>query len=305
MPSSFNSFWKLIINVIYIARPWSFLMTIASVTIGVTYVYYEFNIFNLAIYLITLIGAISLHAYTNVINDYFDTLYGVDKPGAPTTRYRPHPIISGIFKPHHILRISIAYLFIAALTGLSLYFLGRPLILFLGLIGALISLEYTGPPLKYKYKGLGELAVFIVWGPLMFLGSNYAQTGLILFKPVLISFPIGLLVAAVLLIDEIRDYEYDKFSNIKTLPIIIGQQNALKLYYILTTLPFILVTSFVIINILKVSSLIIFLTLPKLIDLIKHFSKQIPDVAAPQTSKFTLFFATFYTIGIILSKIFI
>ncbi|MGC8949147.1 MAG: 1,4-dihydroxy-2-naphthoate octaprenyltransferase [Thermoprotei archaeon] len=303
MPSSFNNLWKFIINVVYITRPWSFLMTIASVTSGIAYAYYELNIFNPIIYLITLIGAISLHAYTNVINDYFDTLYGVDKPDAPTTRYRPHPIISGIFKPHHTLKISIGYFFVAVLAGFSLYLLRRPLILFLGLIGALISLEYTGPPLKYKYKGLGELAVFIVWGPLIFLGSYYAQTGIISFKPILISFPIGLLVAAVLLIDGIRDYEYDKSSNIKTLPILIGKQNALKLYYILITSPLILVILFIIINILGIPSLIIFLTLPKLISLIKRFSKQIPNTAAPQTSKFTLLFGIFYIIGMILSKI--
>lgn len=302
MLKAFN-FWRFIINAIYITRPWSFLMTIASVTSGVAYAYYELGVFNLITYLITLIGAISLHAFTNVINDYFDTFYGVDKPGAPTTRYRAHPIIADLFKPHQVLGISVGYLFIAFLAGISLYLSGRQMVIVLGFIGALISFEYTGPPLKYKYKGLGELVVFIVWGPLMFLGSYYAQTGIIFFKPVLVSFPIGLLVAAVLLIDGIRDYEYDKSAGIKTLPVIIGTKNALRLYYMLVIMPFILVVLFVIINILGNLSLMIFLTIPKLMNLIKSFSKRIPDDAAPQTSQFTLFFGITYIVGIIFSKL--
>lgn len=296
-------FKKHIIKIVLITRPWSFLMTITSVTLGTSYAYYENNVFDIIIYLITIIGAISLHAFTNVINDYFDTLHGVDKPGAPTTRYRPHPIISGLFEPHQVMKIALTYLLIATIMGIILYIWERPLILILGMLSALISFEYTGPPLKYKYKGLGELAVFIMWGPIMFLGAYYAQTKIFTINSLIVSFPVGLLVAAVLLIDGIRDYEYDKSVNIKTLPIIIGKYKALKLYCLLIILPYILVIIFTLINIIGITSLTVILTIPRSIKLLKNFLKYVPDTAAPQTAQFTLLFGITYIIGIILSNL--
>lgn len=296
-------FKKLIIKIVLITRPWSFLMTITSVTLGASYAHYENNVFDIIIYLITIIGAVSLHAFTNVINDYFDTLHGVDKPGAPTTRYRPHPIVSGLFKPHQVMKIALIYLLIATIMGIILYIWERPLILILGMLGALISFEYTGPPLKYKYKGLGELAVFIMWGPVMFLGAYYAQTKLFTINSLMVSFPVGLLVAAVLLIDGIRDYEYDKSVNIKTLPIIIGKYKALKLYCLLIILPYILVIIFTLINIIGITSLAVILTIPRSIKLLKNFLKYVPDTAAPQTAQFTLLFGVTYIIGIILGNL--
>ncbi len=297
-----NIFQKTVMKVIIITRPWSFLMTITSVTLGTAYAFYKNDTFDAIIYLITIIGAIALHAFTNVINDYFDTLYGVDKPGAPTTRYRPHPIVSGLFKPHQVIKISVMYLLIAIVMGVVLYLWGRPIILILGLLSALISFEYTGPPLKYKYRGFGELVVFIMWGPIMFLGSYYAQTKIITMDSLIVSFPIGLLVAAVLLIDGIRDYEYDKSVKIKTLPVIIGKDKALKIYWLLVILPYILIMLYTIMNILGTMSLLVLLTLIKLIKLLKNFLEHIPDTAAPQTAQFTLLFGIVYIIGIILSK---
>jgi 1,4-dihydroxy-2-naphthoate octaprenyltransferase len=72
-------------------RPWSFPMTAVSISIGAAYAYSSYHVFDPTIYVITLIGSIALHAFVNITNDYFDTIYGVDRPGAPTTRYRPHP----------------------------------------------------------------------------------------------------------------------------------------------------------------------------------------------------------------------
>jgi 1,4-dihydroxy-2-naphthoate octaprenyltransferase len=71
-------------------------MTTVSISIGAAYAYCSYRVFDPTIYVITLIGSIALHAFVNITNDYFDTIYGVDRPEAPTTRYRPHPLISGI-----------------------------------------------------------------------------------------------------------------------------------------------------------------------------------------------------------------
>ncbi len=295
---------RILIDAIKISRPWSFLMTITSVSLSTAYVYYEKGIFDLLIYLLVLLGAVLIHAFINVSNDYFDTLYKIDIPGAPTTRYRPHPIVAGLFTPRQTFAISLGYITLALILALIfLFFLERPWIILIAAIGALISFEYTAPPLRYKYKGIGELVVFIGWGPLMFIGAYYAQTGIIPSTSILVSIPIGLYVASVLLIDGIRDYEYDKSSNIKTLPILLGRNTALKLYFSITTIPFVAVVLLILFNLLPITSLIVFLSLPRLINLMRIFSKEVPDIAAPLTAQFTLFYGILLIAGIILGAL--
>ena len=75
-----------------ISRPWSFMMTIISVSLGAVLALYMRSQIDILAYILSLLGAVVLHAATNIINDYFDIIYRVDVPGAPTTKYRPHPI---------------------------------------------------------------------------------------------------------------------------------------------------------------------------------------------------------------------
>ncbi|MCS6902787.1 MAG: prenyltransferase, partial [Candidatus Bipolaricaulota bacterium] len=87
-------------------RPWSFSMTAISVGVGGALAALHQS-FDLWLFLVTLVGAIAVHAATNLINDYFDYKRGVDRPGAPTTLYRPHPLVQGLIAPHAVLRVSL------------------------------------------------------------------------------------------------------------------------------------------------------------------------------------------------------
>jgi len=86
-------------------------MTAVSISVGAAYAYNSHGSFDPIIYIITLIGSMAFHAFVDITNDYFDTIYGVNRPGAPTTRYRPHPIISGIMTPSQaiVVYISLCY----------------------------------------------------------------------------------------------------------------------------------------------------------------------------------------------------
>ncbi len=281
-----------------ILRPWSFPMTVVAITVGSLYAYSVTGSFNIAIYLLTLLGSIALHAFVNITNDYFDTIYGVDRPGAPTVRYRPHPLVSGILSPQQVLLVSTLIFSIALLSGVALALVDRWLSIPLGLLGALIALEYTAPPAKFKYRGLGELGVFSMWGPFMHLGAFYTQTGSIDPRPLAISIPIGFLVASVLVIDSIRDYEFDRSSGIRTLTVIIGRERAFKLYIALIAIAYITPIATTLAGLTKPWILLSLATLPRAVQLIKRFSKEVPDTAAPLTAQLTMIYGILYSVSL-------
>ncbi|MEM0472845.1 MAG: 1,4-dihydroxy-2-naphthoate octaprenyltransferase [Sulfolobales archaeon] len=279
-------------------RPWSFPMTIAAITAGSLYAYGVTGSFDITIYLLTLAGAVALHAFVNITNDYFDTLYGVDRPGAPTTRYRPHPIVSGLLTPSQTLIASAVIFAIALSSGIALTLIDRWLSIPLGLLGALVALEYTAPPARFKYRGLGELGVFAMWGPLMHLGAFYTQTGLIDLRPIAISIPIGSLVASVLVIDSIRDYEFDRSSGIRTLTVIIGKEKAFKLYIALIALAYIAPPALALAGVARPWILAALVTLPRALQLVRWFSKEVPDTAAPFTAQLTIIYGIIYSVSL-------
>lgn len=97
------------------------------------YAYNVIRSFSALVYLLTLIGSIAPHAFVNITNDYFDTLYGVDKLGTPTTKYRPHLIFSLTLK--QTIPASLLVFFIALSCNIALANIGRPLSIPLGLLG--------------------------------------------------------------------------------------------------------------------------------------------------------------------------
>jgi 1,4-dihydroxy-2-naphthoate octaprenyltransferase len=205
-------------------------MTIVAVGFGIAYGYWSTGYIDVPLSVIAVIGSILLHALVNVTNDYFDYYRGVDRPGAGTTMYRPHPIVHGILSPRATLTLGITL----GSLGLALAFLlalqGRLLAPLMGVLGFLLAYGYTGPPFNLKYRALGEASVFIAWGPLMSVGGYYVATGSTSFlEPALASIPIGSLVTSVLLANNLRDIKYDSEAGIKTLAIVLGRDLGLKL----------------------------------------------------------------------------
>ncbi len=286
-------------------RPWSFPMTVVAVGFGITYGYWSVGYIDVPLSLIAIIGSILLHALVNVTNDYFDYNRGVDKPGAGTTIYRPHPIVHGILSPRATLTFGLAL----GSTGLALAFIlaleGRILAPLLGILGFLLAYGYTGPPFNLKYRALGEATVFVAWGPLMAIGGYYVATGSTGFlEPALASIPIGALVTSVLLANNLRDIRYDNEAGIRTLAIILGKERGLKLYAALTiAIP---ITSIILLIGLKVVpplSAITLISLYPLVALYREMRKEIPVDADPRTAQATLLFGILYIASILASAI--
>lgn len=174
-------------------------------------------------WLLLTLGLILAHATNNLLNDYTDFKRGVDKDNYFRTQYGPQPLQSGLMSERELLTY-------AAVTGLLALAAGLPLVLLNGwvawallAVGIIFVLFYTWP---LKYIGLGEIAVVLIWGPLMVGGGYFVITGQWDWNVVIASLPYALGPTTVLFGKHIDKLDQDKAKGIHTLPVILGEKNA-------------------------------------------------------------------------------
>jgi 1,4-dihydroxy-2-naphthoate octaprenyltransferase len=168
--------------------------------------------FDLLKWVLLTLGLIFSHATNNLLNDYTDFNRGVDKDNYYRAQYGPQPLVHGLFTKRQQLTYAAVTGAIALVTGLILVFMTHSwwTVLLLGL-GAFFVLFYTWP---LKYIALGELAVLLVWGPLMIGGGYYVITGAWSWTVVLASLPYALGVTGVIFGKHIDKFEMDKERHI-------------------------------------------------------------------------------------------
>lgn len=274
-------------------------MTAISVSVGAALAAIDGS-FSWALYLMTLLGTISLHAATNLINDYYDVKSGVDTQEVSTAQYRPHPLVEGKLEAGQVRIAALSLYGLSALIGLFLAATCGWALLWVGLIGAFASLTYTAPPLKYKYSALGEISVFLVWGPLMVAGSYFVQRQMFSVNAFWISLPFGLLVALVLLANNIRDITHDHDKGILTLAIVLGRRNGLLLYATLVLLSYLAIVLMSFFGPLYRWSLIVLLSLPLALRLLRQMIKQVPADADARTAQLDTAFGALLVISLVL-----
>lgn len=208
---------------------------------------------------LVLVASVSYHAGTNLVNDYYDFKNNVDRKG---TLGSSGLLVNGLISAKSVLRGSIVFFAVGTLIGF--YFIsirGLP-ILVLGLVGLLGGFFYTGGPISYKYKAIGEPMVFMLMGPLMVVGSYIVLTGSFRWDVVLVSLPVGCLVAAILQSNDLRDIQYDSRVGIKTAAIVFGRKVAGIVYYALVISAYVIVAILAAVEILPLWSLAVLVTLP-------------------------------------------
>jgi 1,4-dihydroxy-2-naphthoate octaprenyltransferase len=264
------------------SRPWSFSMTAISVGVGSAMAAiagpFHWPLFGLA-----LVSAVLLHAATNLINDYYDVRQGVDTVEAATAQYRPHPLVEGLIPAETVRQVAYALFVVAALIGFYLAAVCGMVVFWIGLTGLLAGLTYTAPPFKYKYVALGELSVFLMWGPLMVEGAYYVQRQALSLQAFWVSLPFGALVALVLLANNIRDIEHDRSRRIRTLAILLGRRGGLTAYLLLMGAAYLGILALA--GTLTPWVLIIFFTLPLAVRLLRQMIEAVPKDADAQTAK--------------------
>ena len=180
---------------------------------------------------LTLLGGAFLHIGTNTSNDYFDHISGTD---AINYNYSnkglnggSRSIQMGLITPKGMLILAIITFAMSAVVGVPLIMKSGLQILWLGLIGFFSGLFYTAPPFKFSSRrGMGEFLIGLNFGPLMVAGSALVQTGRLIPEAFLAGIPIGLLIAAVVYMNEFPDHESDKATGKNTLIVVFGPERA-------------------------------------------------------------------------------
>jgi len=281
------------------SRPWSFTMTAISVSVGGALAALD-GPFDWPLGLLALLSAVLLHAATNLINDYYDVINGVDTVQSATAQYRPHPLVEGRIPVAHVRWVAYGLFSLAAVIGLYLTLVCGIVVLIIGLVGLLAGLTYTAPPLKYKYVAMGEVSVFLMWGPLMVEGAYFVQRQILSMQAFWVSLPFGVLVALVLLANNIRDIDLDRRRGIRTLAILLGRRLGLNAYLSLVILAYAGILALALTGVLTMWVLIIFASLPLAVKLLRQMARAVPANADALTAKLDTAFGLLLVVSLII-----
>ena len=185
--------------------------------------------------LLTVLGASFAHLAINVTNDIFDTLSGADDANPTPTQFSggSRVAIYDLVSVRGLAVLAAALFAAAGVIGLALVAVtGSTTLLWIGIAGIALGIAYTAPPLKLVYRGLGEVAVAIGFGPIMLLGAYVVQTGRIDPEAVLLSLVPGILIALILFVNEIPDRVSDAVAGKRTLPTRFGPSVILGAYLV-------------------------------------------------------------------------
>lgn len=177
-------------------------------------------------FVLVLVGFVTAHAISNLSNDYFGYRHGHDTPDSPRMQYTIHPIASGVLDVSTLL-VGLGVL--AAIgTGIVLYFwaIRGPVALMFALAGLTLLYLYDASPKTLKSVGLGEIAAFLVWGPLMVGGGYFVIAGVLSATAFLASVPYGLGVMSILIGKHIDQADFDRSHGQRTLPVVLGERRA-------------------------------------------------------------------------------
>jgi len=216
-------------------RYWSFPVSVMPVVATYAYLVSEglvpAGIKPHLIALLSMIGVALLHAGGNVLSDWFDFRSGVDNPDA----FAVPNLVFHKFEPSEYFRFSIWLLAAGAAIGLFISWLSGPGLLIIGGLGFLLTLLYS----FLKYRALGDLDIFIIFGVLTVAGAAYAITGSYLPDALILSVPIGVITVSVLHANNTYDTLSDRAAGIKTFAMLIGQKTSALLYCCYMVFPFV------------------------------------------------------------------
>jgi 1,4-dihydroxy-2-naphthoate octaprenyltransferase len=219
----------------WLSAPWLVIRTfrlpfliaaILPVALGAI-VAYRSGYFNWVLFGLTMAAALLIHMGVNTANDYFDSRSGIDSLNTTPTPFSggSRVIQYGLLPARAVFSLSTASYGAAILIGLYLTATRGLPVLIIGLVGLLVSYGYTAPPLRWAYRGVGELAVGIGFGPLLVLGSYFVQAQSFSLEALLASIPPGMLIMLILYVNEISDRTWDDEGGKKTLVARMGEHS--------------------------------------------------------------------------------
>jgi 1,4-dihydroxy-2-naphthoate octaprenyltransferase len=201
------------------ARPRTLPAAFAPVLVG-TGTAVALDGFDLVAALLALVVALALQVAVNYANDYSD-----GKRGTDAERVGPMRLVgSGVAAPRQVLVAAELAFAVAAVAGLVLAARSSWWLVAVGAVCIAAAWTYTGGPSPYGYRALGEVFVFVFFGPVAVVGTTYVQTGTLPGLAFAVSVPIGLLIVAILVVNNLRDLEGDSAVGKRTLAVVLGDR---------------------------------------------------------------------------------
>ncbi|RDD44255.1 UbiA prenyltransferase domain-containing protein 1 [Trichoplax sp. H2] len=230
-------------------RPWSFAASFIPVLLGSVLSYnYNYNStqsFSWPIFLLTVIVTLSVHGAGNLVNTYYDFHRGVDYDGADDRTLIDHLLTADEVVRFGAILYTIACFAFAVIVCFSQARMEVLAFVFFG--GLSGSFQYTGG-FGFKYYALGDIMIFVSFGPIAVLFAFIAQAGVCVVRVVYYAIPLVLITEAILHSNNARDLESDKRAGIITLAIILGYKRSYILYVILLFTPYLIFACMAIIS---------------------------------------------------------
>lgn len=287
-------------NWIIATRPWSFPASAMPALFAMAYVFYmqdSIESIHWGYGVAALLGAVLFQASGNLIGDYFDYMYKVDrKESLGSSRM----LVDGVFTPKTIFWFGIIVLCMGILLGLFLWSQTGNDLLWIGIVGALGTFFYY----KLKYMALGDVLIFVIYGPLIALGTAFVMTNQLYWEVVVLSIPIAFLVVNILHANNTRDMRDDKLANIKTQALLLGEKGSRIQYTFLAIGAYVAVAIFVLLNMISPLALLVIVTLPlakKNINLIKQAKIDKPEIIKDldaMSAQLVMAFTLMYALGV-------
>jgi 1,4-dihydroxy-2-naphthoate octaprenyltransferase len=232
--------------------------------------------FDLLLWALVTLGLLMAHATNNLLNDLTDHFKGADRGDSFRTQYGVQPVEAGLMTTREVHFYAAGTGLVALAAGACLaYVRGLPVLALISL-GAFFVLFYTWP---LKYIGLGELAVLVVWGPLMIGGGYFTITGEWSWNVVLAGLPYALGTTAIIFGKHIDKLESDREKGIRTLPVLLGEKAARHTVLGMMVLQYLLVVYLVLTGFFTPILLVVFLSLYPFLKLI------VPVYRAPKPAR--------------------
>ncbi|MCC6300430.1 MAG: prenyltransferase [Anaerolineales bacterium] len=291
-------------------------MTVMSAALAGLFAWRD-NSFDFAAWTALVLGLTLAHAGNNLLNDYVDHARGVDQKNYFRTMYGPHPLEDRLLSKQKHLLYFIVTVSLAFVCGL--YLMRRsdysPQAWLLLAVGAFALLFYTWP---LKYIALGEIAVFLVWGPLMVGGGYYVITGSWSWDAIVSGSIYALGVTTVIFGKHIDKITIDREKRIHTLPVLLGEKLSRYAVIGMMSLPYLLVVYLIAAKSFSPVLLIAFLALPQLRQVLPLFLKPKPAECpawfpqgqggwplffAPLAFRYNRSFGSFFILGLLVDTV--
>lgn len=293
--SSAKLMWKM-------TRPHTLTATFAPVILGTVIALYDTQI-DWLMFAAMMVACLALQIATNLFNEYYDFKRGLDT--AESVGIGGGIVRHGL-KPKNVITVATLLYVLAAIIGVYICANSSWWLVAVGLFGMAIGYLYTGGPYPIAYTPFGELFAGALMGTGFVLIAYFIQAGTVTLLSFMISIPVGILVGAINMANNIRDIEEDKKGGRKTLAILLGRDTAIMTLANAFFISYLWILVLIMLGDLSPWALVVLLSLPKPISAVRAFQRgakepQFMRIAMKSTAITNTLFSFLLSIGLLIA----